>query len=653
MIFFKIVLINIFLVQMQTSTRSTPIATPSATPATPGMVEPISVILQKPLEINEKIKQVAACVQSHSRIVSDAASIVEQLPGLLMLVHEASASTVWLTVESANTLISLFSIHSPTSICRLLLSHQQTSFMFPLQSLPWTVDWSEQFSFFKYLNFRQKSLLNLNNKTIALDAIDYFFFVIGCLGLVPASNIAPAASTGSSSGSWGWGSSSHSTPHVEWYDNGSGSIQERLVMEILEVALTCLTVVSSTVPASLAQKTQLTLSVVEDLYLNLTLFSFNNQGLNFSNIFSFINKIFSLTTKHHGLEIRSHHTGASLPATRFAERYGQVLSQLLETDNFYAEKFLHRIDSGTTRTLAKNWSGYCNPWGSVPASRSSKDAWIKRNADVYSRFLAVLTIPSLKEFVAHFKANSGTDDKLTRFTALNEAKNFVETIVDVISVASPGTGIAEALPSVFLSDTAVEVVSQLWSICVACTWQHSKVPKSMTDASWHMDSLVNAYKALDAENISPESKRLYEIFSWDAVSTYVPEEESDVPKRLSKWVLSKRIKLIAPSSAATSRITWDRPATASEYVVLIELLKKVILILAGVDVEKEPAKYAWVRELGSVSVVTPAAFVAWMYVSVSLCPSIQSGWTVAAIQLLFVVAVGLMGIKWVASQYIV
>lgn len=640
---------------MLTSTRSTPIATPSCTPATPGMVEPMSAILKKPLEINEKIKQVAACVQSHSRIVSDAGSIVEQLPGLMMLVHEASASsTVWLTVESATTLISLFSIHSPTSICRLLLSHEQTSFMFPLQSLASTVDWSEQFSFFKYLNFRQKSLLNLNNKTIALDAIDYFFFVIGCLGLVQASIITPAASTGTTSGSWGWGSSSHSTPHAEWYDNAkSGSIQERLVMEILEVALTGLTAVSTTIPASLAQKTQLTLSVVEDLYLNLTLFSFNNQGLNFSNIFSFVNKIFLLAAQHHGLEIRSHHAGASLPATRFAERYGQVLSQLLEADNFYAQKFLHRIDSLTTRTLAKNWSSYCNPWGSVPASRSSKDAWIKRHADVYSRFLAVLTIPSIKEFVAHFKAYSGTDDKLTRSTALNETKDFVEAIVDVISVVSPATGIAEALPSVLLSDTAVEVVKQLWSVCVACTWQHSKVPKDMTDASWHMDSLVNAYKALDPENVTPESRRLYEIFSWDAVSTYVPEQESGVPKRLSKWVLSKRKKMMAPSLAAISRITWDRPATASEYVVLIELLKKVILILTEVDVEIEPSKYAWVRELGSVCVVTPAALVAWMYVSVSLCPSIESGWTVAAVQLLFVVSVGLMGIKWLASQYIV
>jgi hypothetical protein len=602
------------------TTFNTPIATPSVS----AVPEPLSVLLEKPIDLSEKIKQVSNAI--HSRIFSDA--IVEHLPGLFLLLREASEGCV--TEEAAKTIFGLFSIQSENCILRLI-SQSPSTFVFPIASLPASIDWSAEFEFFEHLS--HSSILS--NRKLNLTAVDYFFFAIAVLPLVPQPSHT-------------WGSWSSSSYHrVALYDaKRNGSIQERILLEVFEWGI-------SAKSSSLSQKTVLTIAVLQDLYLNLFLYSYNNSGLNFSSIFGLLNSMFGISAKHGALEATRPHTNKSIPVL-LAERYGSLLSKLLDSDNCYSLKFLHRIDPLTVRELSRCWVNYCHPWKAEgPVSRSTKDSWIRKNSRVYSLYSTLLSMSPVQDFVRDFQACSHSETRLAGFIDLSDTRNLVEALVDIMSIAAPDTGMAEAIPEVFLSDRCIELTRFMWSVCVACTWLNSKVPRNMSDASWVMDKIVNACKSVDDERLN-KSWNLYEIFTWNVVATPATTEgetETGIPKTVSKCVLSKRLSAIQPRRV--SCFTWDQPITSVEYAFVLWFLKRAILVVTKVDVQQHPDRFAWIRELGSVSVLLPLCFLFWLFTSISVCPSLHSGSTIFVIQLVFALVVGLMAIKWIGSQYIV
>ena len=645
---------------MLASHWSTPIATPVATPT---VVEPLSVVLAKQIDINEKINQISASINSHSRIVSDAVAIVEQLPALLVFLRDASASNVWLTEEAAEKLFSLFSVSSQTSIVRLLVNQQSLSFVFPLASLPSSVDWSRDFDFFKYLNFSKKSkqLINLASKSITLDAIDYYFFAMAVLPLITADTTTTSRSaytatssttTRTTTPSTGWSGQHWGSPTQSktWYDaDKKGSIHERVLMELVELGVTGHSGVVRSAPIVL-HKCEMVLSVIADMYLNLTIYSFNSN-INFSRNFELVNKVFRLLVQGAGI-------GATQPVVAgFVDKYGKLMTDLFDSSNFYSQKFLHRMDAYVLIALARCWHDYCLPWSVVgrdsisTVPTSVKDQWIRRHADVYSVYQALLTVSPIVDFVNEFKLHNSSESQMQKFIALLETPEFVGAMVKVLAVVSPDTGIAEALPNIFTCSASVELSKYLWFVCRSCTWVGGKVPKQTADASWEMDGIVNATKGLSASD--SVAAPLYALFTWDTPEGDLATVDG-VPKRLTNWMANKMDALLVDSKGKkAAAIAWNQPVCAHEYALVVRLLKYVVGIVSDTDLKANPLHFAWVRHAASVSLLLLTAFMSWLYVSVSMCPRMGSRVSIAVTQISFIFVVGLLAIKWVASQYIV
>ena len=100
-------------------------------------------------------------------------------------------------------------------------------------------------------------------------------------------------------------------------------------------------------------------------------------------------------------------------------------------------------------------------------------------------------------------------------------------------------------------------------------------------------------------------------------------------------------------------MSWDQPACASEVVVVVSLLKLFISRVSDVDLKEKPTYMAWMRWLGSTSALTVIAFFLWLVTSIAICPGLTSGMTIGLIQLVFVLLVGSLALKWMSSQYIV
>jgi hypothetical protein len=99
--------------------------------------------------------------------------------------------------------------------------------------------------------------------------------------------------------------------------------------------------------------------------------------------------------------------------------------------------------------------------------------------------------------------------------------------------------------------------------------------------------------------------------------------------------------------------SWDQPVCASEVVLVLVLLKYLVGTLTEVDLRRHPGHLAWVRSLASSSVLTLIAFFSWIIVSIAVCPYLPSAMTIAVIQFIFVIIVGVLAMKWISSQYIV
>jgi hypothetical protein len=605
--------------------------TPVATPSAPIAPEPVSVVLQKHnLDVNERVRQIAASLLPQgpkARLFTDTSSVVEQLPNLLLLLKEASNPSIYLTDETASNLFELFSLKSLRSISRLVLQHSSTTFVFPLSSLPASIDWtSSDFAFYRHLSFisQRKNLVDLHAKTIHLDAIDYYFFVLGALSIV---------SDGRSTGRWAGSGSGAWSSSTGWYDASlNGSIYDRLLLEIIEVSDN-----GSGIPAVLAHKSELTLAVFSDFLLDLNLYTFNNTNVEFDRVFELLTKMV------HSLIHKSLMTSSSstFPGV-FSARVVKLMTDLADTNNLYSQKFMHRVSGKLFHSFASCFRVLCLPWEEVndmQIGTSTKDSWIKKNKSIYLSFQSIVTSPPVVEFARNYKLHS--DNRLADFVAQNESRLLVEAIVVVLSIASPSTGIVEAVPAAF-SPAAIRA---LWSICRACTWINGKVPRNMSDASWRMDEMVNASKVADSKH------EIYSIFSWDVTQPESMEPLADtVPKRLTDIAPTRGVR---KSVSGQLHVSWDQPACASEVVVVVSFLRLFISRVFDVDLKEKPTYMAWMRWLGSTSALTVIAFFLWLVTSIAICPSLSSGMTIGLIQLVFVLLVGSLALKWMSSQYIV
>ena len=588
---------------------STPIAT--AVPATP---EPLSAILQRHnVDLNERIKQVCANIMhtGSARILSDTSAVLEQLPNLFLLLKEASSPSAWITDDSATLLMELFGLKSPRSLSRLLLQGGNASFVFPLNSLPASIDWtSSEFSFFKHLSFSQrKSLIDLHSKSLHLDAIDYFFFVLGSLSLTSP----PSSSGWTSSSSYG----------TVWYDaSKKGSLYDRLILELADLVVG--TENRGNIPPALLHKAELTIAVLSDLMLDLHLFSFNNTGVDFAHIFRLIGALVSKI-------------GFNSP---LAQRAIKLISDLLDIDNLYSAKFMHRIPSPVFRELAKLYHQLCLPWKEGQMSRSLKDQWLKRNALIYHRYPSALTMPPIREFVQEFVSQPDAHKLLS----LKDTKNIVEGATDLLEIASPSTGVVEAFPAVF-REAPVEA---LWHVCRGLTWINGKVPKELTDASWRMDAMVNAVKAIEGPKPA-----VYSTFTWEAPQPTGEKTLGDeIPKSMRPLFLKDKPEVVRPiARSGVHLVAWDQPVCANEVAGFLVLLRFVVSQISGEDLRRNPKHAAWIRAFSSVSVLTLITFFAWVIVSAGVCPYMRSGIAIGGTQLIFVILVGLLVMKWISAQY--
>jgi hypothetical protein len=615
---------------------STPIAT--AIPVPSSSPEPLSVVLQKQnLDINERIRQVCGNIMhaGPTRILSDTSAVIEQLPNLLLLLKEASSPQVWLTEESAKLLVELFGLKSPKSLSRLLLQGTAT-FVFPLSSLPASIDWtSPDFSFFKHLSYSQrKSLMDLHAKTMQLDAIDYFFFVLGALPIT------------SSTSSWSTGWTSSTTTSAAWYDSTrKGSVYDQIISELLDLFLG--TENRGNIPPMLLHKAELTFAVLSDLVLDLNLYSFNNTTIDFSHIFELIKMVFEKIISSGTLDKNNSFLQTTTVGV-FVNGTGKLLRDLLDTTNFHSVKFMHRITCQQFHELSKLYRAFCLPWDQREIARSSKDSWTRRYSDVYKAYPAALTVPRIVDFVHEYRSHPDHQ----RFAIAKETKVMIEGITELLSIASPGTGLVDRIPSAF----AEAPIKPLWDVCKGCTWINGRVPKELGDASWRMDSMVNAAKLAIADG---QHEDIYSVFTWESQPLEKQISEStdeDVPKSLkTNWLRDKpeSVSTPLPHHLVSRLVLWDQPVCSNEIGIVVVILKKIISNILGVDLRRNPEQYAWVRSFSSVTVLIVAAFLAWVGTSILICPRMESSVSVAAVQFIFMIIVGLLSMKWIASQYIV
>ena len=608
---------------------STPIAT--AVPISSSTPEPLSVVLLKQnLEINERIRQVCANIMhaGPTRILSDTSAVLEQLPNLLLLLKEASSPNVWLTEESANLLVDLFGLKSSKSLSRLLLQGTAT-FVFPLSSMPASIDWtSSDFSFFKHLSYNQRrSLIDLHAKTMQLDAIDYFFFVLGVLSVT------------SSTSAWS-GSTWPSPNNTAWYDSGNkGRVYDRIIIELLELVLG--TENRGNIPPALLHKAELTFAALSDIFLDLNLYSFNNTSVDFGHVFELVSMIFKKLCVNGALDNNSSFLQTTSVGL-FVSKAGKLLGDLLDTSNAYSVKFMHRISCMQFHEFSRLYRTFCLPWEDTrDITKASRDAWTRRYGIVYHAYSAALTVPRIVDFVHEYRSSAHADHM--RFATAKETRCMVDGITELLSIASPSTGLVELLPTVF-TDAPIK---PLWDICRGCTWIHGKVPKELTDASWRMDTMVNAAKA-----IQDDDSGIYSTFTWETQES-IPADE--VPKNLkTNWLRDKEVSaLTGPVHVSSRLVLWDQPVCSSEIGLVVYLLRSILTEVGGINLKLHPEQYAWVRSFASVTVLVVIAFSAWMLTSMFICPHMDSSVRIAVIQFIFMLIVGLLSMKWIASQYIV
>lgn len=589
--------------------------TPIATPVQSSAPEPLSVILQRTnLDVNERIRQVCANIMhtGSARILSDTSAVLEQLPNLLLLLKEASAPSVWITEDSANQLMELFGLRSPRSLSRLLLQGS-ASFVFPLNSLPASIDWtSSEFSFYKHLSYSQrKHLIDLHAKTLHVDAIDYFFFVLGCLSLI-GSSTAASTSGWTSSGSYG----------SQWYDPvKKGSLYDRLILELVDLVTG--KAERGNIPPALLHKAELTIAVIADLMLDLHLFSINNTGVDFAHVFKLVSALIDKL-------------GSAHPAT---SRAIKLVTDLLDTENLYSSKFMHRVPSSAFREFAAMYRNLCLYWEGHDMNKSAKDQWLKRNALMYQRYPHALILPSIRDFVHEYVSQRDVQKLLT----MKDTKNVVEGATELLEIASPRTGMVENFPGVF-KEAPVEA---LWHVCRGLTWINGKVPKELTDASWRMDAMVNAVKAIEGNK-----NEVYKLFTWDIpADTGNNKFVNDIPTSFRPLFLKDKAEPVAATHKPIQFVAWDQPVCANEIAPVVSWLRKLVMYVSAVDLRRNPSHAAWARSFASVSVLTVLIFLAWVIISIAVCPNMNSGIAIAIMQLAFVIVVGLLVMKWISAQY--
>ena len=155
-------------------------------------IEPLSVVLSRQgIDINDKIKQAVSILLAQSRIIADTDSLVEQIPNLLYLIAESSradmrnssmGSSSWLLEESVELIDKMYSKY-----LEILLSRRyMTKFTFPLSSVPVQISTmilaEPELLFYNFITRGDgRKLLDITNKNLNLDAVEYFFFTFAIL----------------------------------------------------------------------------------------------------------------------------------------------------------------------------------------------------------------------------------------------------------------------------------------------------------------------------------------------------------------------------------------------------------------------------------------------------------------------------------------
>ena len=349
------------------SSWSTPIATPVG-------VEPLETVLQKSIDIKDKIRLVVASIKSKSRVFSDSSTIVESLPQLLLLLKES----MWMHQDDYE-FFSVLSLHSSISIVRLLAVAKEVKFIVPLTSFPSSIDWSrdENFNFFSVLNFNKKGvLIDFSAKTLSLDAIDYYFLLMAVLPVM-------TTATGPRS----------AVP---------GCVFDKLVCEIVQTAATGNV---GAIPPLLAHKCDLTLSALIDFLANLDLFSFNNS-IDFSHVF-----------RLHASFAEICFQSPSPLCVSYMHRLGTLFKELFsDPNNWLAQKFISRTTPEILKEIVLCWAKLCR---------------LQQHIFIY---VELLTCVPVVEFAKDF-SDAIEARKLDRFVALRATRDMIDVLLCLLGVA--------------------------------------------------------------------------------------------------------------------------------------------------------------------------------------------------------------------------
>jgi hypothetical protein len=367
-------------------------STPIATPLTP---EPLDAILSKSsIDVGEKIKQVSRAMRSMKPSSPDTArNVLEQLPNLLLLLKES----MWLGAQQDDSLFGLFSLKTqdhPFSIAKILASKDShvVKFVLPLTSLPMSTDWTrEDFTFFHLLNFTKRggeALINLSSKTMTLDAIDYYFFLMALLPTVVTS--------------------------TSYWKAVPDCVYDRLIAEIIDVG--CGNFAGNEVAAVLAHKCALTLAAMKDFYMQIDLYSFNNTGVDFAHVFRILRTTESSSVMKNNGWLKL------------------LLNDMFDRKNFYMHKFLLKVTPEIFKEIALLYKTLCGP-----ISKQHDDA----NIPLYRE---ILLSPPVVEFAQNFHQSRNT---LDRFVNLASTRDMLEGLISIMSFFTPDPSCVAATKAVW------------------------------------------------------------------------------------------------------------------------------------------------------------------------------------------------------------
>ena len=571
---------------------------------------PVAVTLGRPMDLNEKVRQIAASI--HARH-----DMVDQLPSLLLFLAEVSsacmrsgATSPWLTEESFSTLVSLFGPQSR-------LVRGEVPFVLPLATpaIPSFVATKllsgiDNLVFVQYLSAgRSGTLLNFSTRSLALNAADYFYFSFVLLPLLDLSGTSGGCRMQTEVGTSGGFRMQTDVGSTKWHD-GSITVFEQLMSEYVEAS----------VGGAQNRGCQLLLATVIDLYLDIDLFG---EMIYCGHILRVLARVLTVVVKSN--------SGSKLGHV-FMDRLARLLADLFSGSS----KFLTRIDMAAAHAFVNLWSAFCQPWLLDNTDQQSWGGHIARFGFVYACYPFVLRIGAVRDFVSDYaiSVSSVKNDAFSTFLALKETKLGVELFVAALEVLSAvGEKVVNGAGP---SSSVTSATRQIWAVARECTWHNGSVPKALATESWRMDTLVNRAKG-------KEEKGVFALFVWET-----GPESDGIPKNLAPPEAKKMLTNVTHLSSS-----WNQPVCASEYASVIGFLRKWVQILTEIDLEKYPKKFTQIRILANVSVLILLLMLAWLYAAVAVFPDIESRVALGSVQLVFASLLAALIVKWIGAQYII